>query len=138
MKTNSKWIGLIILIIQVFVQGVSRRLHILRVLKSLLSHDDLVYLQYLMLIRSLIEYSSPVFLGCGECLNNKLLRICKRAFGVIHGDGISCRHCYMFDLIHRREESTLSIFVSSSPRTHFTSTYSLPVWPQLACDFTFW
>ena len=41
-------------------------------------------------IRSLMKYSSSVFLGCGKCLNNKLLRICKRAFRVIQGDGISC------------------------------------------------
>jgi hypothetical protein len=108
---------------------VSRRLYILRVLKSLLSHDDLVHV-FNHCIRSLIEYASPVFLNPGSVLDNKLLKLCKRAFRVIHGvDTLSCKYCSMFDLRHRREKSALSIFLSA---LHDPNHVIHPLLPKLS------
>ena len=94
------------------ISKASKRLYMLRVLKSLLSHDELV-LVFNSCIRSILEYASPVFVNPGSTLTNKLNRICKRAFRIIHGESPSCELCDMFNLSDRRNMATLRLFLSA-------------------------
>ena len=81
----------------------SRRLYIFRVLKSLLSHDDLVH-AFIHCIRRLMKCASPVYLSAVFYFDNKMFELCTRTFRVIHGlDSCICNYCSMFDLMHRRK-----------------------------------
>ena len=51
------------------VSSMSRRLYVLRVLKSVFGHDQLVIV-YKSLIISLMDYASPVFLNPGSTLDS--------------------------------------------------------------------
>lgn len=89
---------------------VSQRLYILRVLKNILSHDELV-LVFNAVIRSLMEYASPVFLNPGIVLDHSFLSLCKRAFRIIHGTNVKiCESCNMLNLVDRRKALSLKLF----------------------------
>lgn len=89
---------------------VSKRLYILRVLKPLLSHDQLVFI-FNQTIRTIMEYASPVFLNPGSSFETKLLLLCKRAFRVIHGKDVGhCKDCNMLDIVERRKLLSMRIF----------------------------
>ena len=60
-----------------------RRLHILRRLKLTLSQSEL-HLVYTLLIRSLLEYASPAFVGINKALQNKIQRVDNRAHRLIY------------------------------------------------------
>jgi len=92
------------------VKKLSQRLYVLRILKPVMSHDNLV-LVFNAIILSVIDYACPVFLNCSTRLNLKLLRVCKRAFRIIHGYDVStCPHCNMLDIENRRNELSMRIF----------------------------
>ena len=87
-----------------------QRLYVLRILKPVMSHSNLV-LVFNAIILSVIDYACPVFLNCGTRLNSKLARICKRAFRIIHGyDVRSCPNCNMLDIEDRRKKLSLKLF----------------------------
>lgn len=92
------------------VKKASKRLYVLRILKKLLNHDELLAV-FNAIIRSLMDYASPVFLNAGSVLNNNLLSICKRAFYIIHGYKVrDCEFCDMFNIKNRREHLALKLF----------------------------
>ena len=66
------------------IKKVSQRLYVLRILKALLSHDELV-LVFSSIVQSVLDYGSSVFLNCGAGLDTKLVTLCKRVFRIIHG-----------------------------------------------------
>lgn len=90
--------------------SVSKRLYVLRVLKPILGHDQLI-LVFNCIVRSLIEYGSAVFINPGSVLNNKLEILCKRAFRIIHGLKIrSCDKCEMLNVGERRKMLAMRLF----------------------------
>lgn len=103
---------------------VSRRLYVLRVLKSLFSHDELVHVFY-SIIRSLMEYACPVFLNPGSVLENKFLSVCKRAYRIIHGSNVyNCGKCDLLNIAMRRKVLTLRLFTDAL-KHHNHSLHSL-------------
>ena len=99
------------------ISKMSSRLYVLRMLKPLLSHDELVNV-YNAIIRSIVEYASSVFLSPGKCLDLRLLRFCKRAFYIIHGENV--RHCDLCDItaiVERRRINAMKLFkeIKSNP-----------------------
>ena len=74
----------------------AQRLHILRKLRDLISFDEL-HLVYISLIRSLLEYASPVFVGLNKKLSKRLEKTDKRAHRIMNGcfagpyNACSCR-----------------------------------------------
>ncbi len=92
------------------VKKLSQRLYVLRILKPVMSHNNLV-LVFNAIILSVIDYACPVFLNCGTRLNDKLVKICKRAFRIIHGyDVKNCPNCNMLDIEDRRKKLSLKLF----------------------------
>ena len=92
------------------VKKLSQRLYVLRILKPLLPHDQLVSV-FNAIFLSVLDYASPVFLNCGSSLNSKLLRICKRAFRIIHGfETRQCELCDIFNIDNRRKMLALKLF----------------------------
>ena len=90
--------------------NVSKRLYILRVLKPILDHDQLI-LVFNSIIRSIIDYASPVFLNPGIVQSSKLEMLCKRAFRIIHGANVNtCDNCSMFHVCQRRKELSMRLF----------------------------
>lgn len=61
---------------------VAQRLHIIRKLKPMLSYDEL-HLVYTSIIRSLIEYCSPVFVGLTRKLDERLRKVDRRAHRIM-------------------------------------------------------
>lgn len=70
----------------------SQRLHIIRKLKMLISTDRL-HDVYSALIRSLLEYASPVFVGLSRRNNDILRRIDRRAHRIIYSGSAECSKC---------------------------------------------
>ena len=74
----------------------AQHLHILRKLRDLISFDEL-HLVYISLIRSLLEYASPVFVGLNKKLSKRLEKTDKRAHRIMNGcfagpyNACSCR-----------------------------------------------
>ena len=91
------------------ISKMSRRLYVLRILRSLLSHDQLVEVFYAIVV-SIMDYASPVFLNPGVGLNHRLVRICKRAFFIIHGNNKDCDRCNFLDVSQRREKLSMKLF----------------------------
>ena len=92
------------------ISKLSRHLYVLRVLRDLLSHDQLVSV-FNAIIRSVMDYASPVFLNPGKCSDQRLLRICKRAFYIIHGRKSKyCKDCNMFNVTERRQLLSVRLF----------------------------
>lgn len=92
------------------LKKLSQRLYVLRILKSLLTHDELV-LVFSSIIQSVLDYGAVVFMNCGVCLNAKLLSVCKRAFRIIHGfDVKQCNKCNILDIENRRMSLALKFF----------------------------
>ena len=92
------------------ISRVSKRLYVLRILKRILSHDQLIVV-FNSIIRSIIEYASPVFINVGDMLDLKLKALCKRAFRIIHGfDVRRCSKCCMLDVSDRRQTLALRLF----------------------------
>ena len=88
----------------------SRRLYVLRILKPLFSHDQLVKVFY-ALIRSLFEYACPLFLNPGVSFDMKLKSLCKRVFVIIHGrDCTTCNSCDLLNIQYRRELLSMRLF----------------------------
>ena len=90
------------------IRKLSKRLYVLRILKRLLSHDQLVTV-FNAIFRSVIDYSSQVFLNPGKSLDVKLIRVCRRAFYIVHGEN-SCNLCNMLDVTKRRQELAMRLF----------------------------
>ena len=73
----------------------------LRVQRDLLNHAQLVRV-FNAIIRSVMDYACPVFLNPGKGLDQRLLRICKRAFYIIHGrKSKCCKDCNMLNVTER-------------------------------------
>ena len=88
----------------------SRRLHVLRTLKPLLTHGELVNI-FNSIIRSVLDYACQVFLNPGQCLDLRLSKVCKRAFYIIHGrDTRFCNDCDMLSMCERRRELSMKLF----------------------------
>ena len=56
-----------------------RRLYIFRIMKQVLSHDDLVIIFYAV-IRSVIDYASPVYLNPGKTMDLRQTNFRKRGY----------------------------------------------------------
>ena len=108
----------------------NQRLHILRKLKDLLPADEL-HLIYTSLIRSILEYVSPVFVGLNKKLSERLLKVDKRAHRIMAGShpnspDKSC-NCDSAILSNRRLALSESLFrYIESSNTHILSS-SLPL-----------
>ena len=92
------------------VKKASSRLYVLRVLKPLLNHDELVVVFY-ALIQSVLDYASSLFLNTQVYLNSKFVSLCKRAFRIIHGHAVyTCNTCNILDVQSRRQLLAMKLF----------------------------
>ena len=83
----------------------SQRFYAIRVLKNIMEGEEIKALYY-ALIRSLIEYGSPVFVVITNSLQSSLNRIQKRAHNIICG----AKHCScMEDLGSRKDRISLKL-----------------------------
>lgn len=71
------------------VRTASQRLYVLRLLRSLVSRDDLFRI-YFGVVRSILEYASPVFIGMLQQDSVKLERVQRRAHRIICGENCNC------------------------------------------------
>ena len=84
----------------------SQRLYALRVLKNIMKRDELKAI-YTAIIRSIIDYGSPVFVTISKDLKASLNRIQKRAHYIIYGTNHSLN---LEDLECRKERISLKLF----------------------------
>ena len=88
----------------------NQRFYILRKLKSYVEEEE-PKLIYEALIRSLVEYASPCFVGLPNNLEKRLQRIDKRARKIIYSDR-SIAIDASLGLKQRREEASKKLFLS--------------------------
>ena len=99
-----------------------QRLHIIRKLKPFISDSDL-HAVYISVIRSLLEYASPVFVGLTKQLSDKLVRVDKRAHRIMahySPEGIPSVHCgcTKFTLNERRLRASESLYLRIETNIH--------------------
>jgi hypothetical protein len=99
------------------------RLHCLRVLKGFLPKDDL-QLIYGSLLRSVLEFCSPVFVPLSKSNSTRLDRLQRRAHLVICGK--DCNDTCFEDLTTRRLQQASSLFKQSQAKTHVLNTLLPP------------
>ena len=102
------------------ISNVSKRLYVLRILSTVLNHDQLVVV-FNAIVRSIMDYASPVFLNPGSLLDSRLEHLCKRAFRIVHGVGTdvcACDKCDMLDIHTRRTNLALSLFIKALHNPH--------------------
>ena len=85
-----------------------QRMYAFRLIKNLSS--DKIFLEqiYNSLIRSLLEYSSPLFVCLLVYLEDQLLTFTKRCHRIAHG--ISCECTNFYNLKQRRLEAAVNLF----------------------------
>lgn len=102
----------------------AQRLHIIRKLRNLVSYEEL-HLVYNALIRSLLEYASPVFVGLNKKLSNRLRKIDTRAHrimaGCSSGDPYSHCSCVRDSLLQRRITQAEKLYRSIELAPHILS-----------------
>jgi hypothetical protein len=86
----------------------SKRLYALRILKSFLSHDEMVMV-FNATFRSIMDYACQVFMNPGKLLDKKLSRLCRRAFRIFHSDRM-CNKCDMNNVVQRRSMLAMRLF----------------------------
>ena len=74
-------------------------MYVLLVLKSSLSHDEMVMVSN-VIFRSVMDYACQAFIYPGKRLDIQLTRMCKRAFNVIHCDN-DCEKCNLCSVVER-------------------------------------
>jgi len=107
------------------IAKLSRRLYVLRILRQLMCHNDLV-LVYNCIIRSVMDYASPVYINPGVSCGKRLRRLCKRAYRIIHGQDDSCNLCDMLNMTVRRELLSMRLFQKAKDDTHHILHRLLP------------
>ena len=115
----------------------SKRLHVLRILKSLLSHNHFI-LVFTAIFRSSMDYASPVFLNAGSPFDSQLVTLCKSAFRIIHGFDITdCDKCCLTDVHERRKNLALRLFRQALHNTDHILHSLLPVKSQRSQTYSF-
>lgn len=92
------------------VEKLFQRPYVLRILKSLFSRNELI-LVFNSIIQSVSDYGTLFFMNYKNQLNEKLVKICERAFRIIHGYDV--RHCEdrkILDPVKRRNNLVLKLF----------------------------
>ena len=96
----------------------NRRFFILRRLKSQLNEEEL-HIVYYALIRSIVEYANPVFVGMHKCFEGVFQKLDNRAHRLIYGkhysDRVQKRKCNCpkrNNLLLRRQEQSLKLFTT--------------------------
>ena len=108
------------------VKKTSSRLYVLRILKSLLNHDEMVIVFY-ALIQSVLDYASPLFLNNHAYLDVKFVSLCKRAFRIIHGFGVkACNDCDILNVYERRKFLSIKLFEKALYSRSHVLHYFLP------------
>ena len=96
------------------VRSCSRKMYALRVLRPLLSNEELVAI-YFGLIRSILEYASPTFVNLPEHLEKRINRIQKRAHWLVCRTHPSSCTCEMFEALRdRRLKAAMKLYTKAS------------------------
>ena len=104
------------------VKKANQRLHILRILKQHTTDEELHNI-YLGLMRSVLEYASPLFVGLNMTLDTKLQRVANRAHKLIYGAS-SCYKCGT--LRERRMNASLKLFRKIESNSHHILHNKIP------------
>ena len=106
----------------------AQRLHLLRKLKPLITEADL-HTVYVTLIRSLLEYASPVFVGIAKHLSKRLDRIDKRAHRIIRNPFLNVCGCSSTTLCDRRLAAAVRLYQDIESKPHVLTQYLPPRLP---------
>lgn len=112
------------------------RLHCLRVLRNVLQKEELIAV-YSSLLRSLLEYCSPLFIGISKDTSKQLEKLQKRAHKIICGRGCNCQR--FSTISERREIQATALYQKAKinmhplncllpPKSDRTSRYILPLY----------
>ena len=106
------------------ISKLSKRLYVLRILKSSLSHDEMVMV-FNAIFRSIMDYACQVFLKPGKSLDNRLIRVCQRAFNIFHCDKV-CDKCNLCTVVERRFMLSMRLFKNAKDDDHHVLHALLP------------
>ena len=79
----------------------------------------------MLFFSSVMDYASQVFLNPGKGQELRLLKLCKRAFYMIHGN-TSCTQCDILNIIERRRRLAMKLFNSAQSDEQHVLHYLVP------------
>ena len=103
------------------VTRASRNLYIIRVLRKSLSKDQLLTI-YNAVIRAILEYSSPLFIGLSKKNSLKLERVQRRFHRILCGP--YCDEHSLPTLAVRREQAAIRLFKKTQSPDHILNALS--------------
>ena len=104
------------------LRGASRRLFLIRMIKQYVKKDDLITI-FNGLVRSILEYSSPLFIGLSKENSDKLERVLRRFHRFLCGDCYKlCDHHNLDSLALRRKRAALKLFQQAYTKSHILHT----------------
>lgn len=106
------------------VKKCNQRFFILRKLKHLITPDELNSV-YTAIIRSVLEYASPCFVGLAKGLERRLERIERRALKLIYADK-SDDNVFSSQLKSRRETASKKLFLKIATNKHHILHKNIP------------
>ena len=98
------------------VKNASKQLYVLRVLKNVVSHDQLVTV-FNAIVRSRLEYASPLLVGLSSENSKKLERV-QRRFHRLLCAGKECQEECLPSLSTRRLAAAMKLFRQCTNTTH--------------------
>ena len=102
----------------------NRRLYALRVLRNVLNDKDALFNVFSALIRSVIEFASPLFVALPVYLDTRILHFLKRCHRLVHG--FECE-CTMFSqLVTRRNNAAVKLFRAAEHNPQHSLHHIIP------------
>ncbi|MEL7308530.1 MAG: reverse transcriptase family protein, partial [Pseudomonadota bacterium] len=100
------------------IRCASQRLFLIRLLKSQVNQEE-ICIAFNSLVRSILEYCAPLFIGLSKCRAQKLEKVVFRFHRLICGDDYKTCKVHNFENLHeRRKRAAMKLFNKSLSKTH--------------------
>ena len=112
------------------IKCASQLLSFIRLLKSQVNQEE-ICTAFNSLVRSILEYCAPLFIGLSKCNANKLEKILSRFHRLICGDDYKTCNLHNFESLHeRRKQAALKLFLKTLSKSHILHHISPVISPS--------
>ena len=112
------------------VKYASQRLFFINLLLSHVNHEE-ICIAFNSLVRSILEYCAPLFIGMSKSNASKLEKKLSRFHRLLCGDNYKTCNSHNFEsLDERRKQSALKLFIKSLSKSHILHNISPVISPS--------
>lgn len=112
------------------IKCASQRLFFIRLLKSHVNEKE-ICIAFNSLVRSILEYCAPLFIGLSKCHTSKLEKILSRFHRLLCGDDHKRCNLHNFETLdERRKQAAFKLFMKSMSKSHILHHISPVISPS--------